>query len=94
MKNDLISELIVGAYDLHMHTAPSPFNRQLDDIQLLQQAGQAGMAGILLKSHYEPTAARAEIANRYAGSKAKAFGSLVLNWPVGGKFTLVRKYAR
>lgn len=84
MKNDLASELIHGTYDLHIHAAPSPFNRALDDMQLLRAAGEAGMAGILLKSHYEPTAARAEVANRYAGSSATAYGAIALNWPVGG----------
>lgn len=77
-------ELLRGAYDLHMHAAPSPFARALDDFGLLQEAGEAGMAGILLKSHYEPTAARAELANRHSRSSAKAYGGLVLNWPVGG----------
>lgn len=77
-------ELLYGAYDLHMHAAPSPFNRELDDQQLLREAGKAGMAGILLKSHYEPTIARAELANKYVCSTAQAFGTVALNWPVGG----------
>lgn len=81
---ECVKELLHGAYDLHMHPAPSPFNRAMDDCQLLRAAGDAGMAGILLKSHYEPTAARAELANRYSGSSAKAYGSIALNWPVGG----------
>jgi len=76
--------LLKGAYDLHMHAAPSPFARALDDFELLREAGDAGMAGIVLKSHYEPTAARAELANRHSSSGAKAYGGLVLNWPVGG----------
>ena len=36
--------LLNGAYDLHMHAAPSPFNRLMDDFSLLQEAGDAGMA--------------------------------------------------
>ena len=43
--------LLVGAYDLHMHAAPSPFNRLLDDFALVDEAGQAGMAGVLLEIH-------------------------------------------
>lgn len=78
------AELLFGAYDLHIHAAPSPFGRLMDDHKLLQQAGKAGMAGILLKSHYESTAARAELANRYANSPAAAYGAIALNWPVGG----------
>lgn len=79
-----ISELLTGAYDLHIHAAPSPFHRLMDDFELLRAAGRAKMAGILLKSHYEPTAARAELANKYAGSRTTAYGALVLNQPVGG----------
>lgn len=78
------AELLFGAYDLHIHAAPSPFGRLMDDYTLLQQAGKAGMAGILLKSHYESTAARAELANRHANSPAAAYGAIALNWPVGG----------
>ncbi len=77
-------ELLRGAYDLHIHTAPSPFDRLLDDFGLLKEAGDAGMAGIMLKSHYESTAARAQLVNTHGGSSAKAYGGIVLNWPTGG----------
>ena len=77
-------QLLQGGYDLHMHAAPSPFNRLMDDFALLEDAGRAGMGGIMLKSHYEPTAARAAIANAHCNSKAVAYGAVVLNCPVGG----------
>lgn len=83
MKAD-ISELLSGAYDLHIHAAPSPFHRLIDEFELLRSANEARMAGILIKSHYESTAARAETANKYAGASARAYGSLALNHPVGG----------
>lgn len=76
--------LLHGAYDLHMHAAPSPFHRLMDDFELLQAADAAGMAGILLKSHYESTAARAALVNAHAHAAAKAYGAVTLNWPVGG----------
>lgn len=76
--------LLQGAYDLHMHAAPSPFNRLMDDFALVDKAGQAGMAGIMLKSHYESTAARAQLVNRHGNSSAAAYGGIVLNWPAGG----------
>ena len=79
-----IAYLMQGAYDLHMHAAPSPFHRVLDDYGLLEEAGRAGMAGIMLKSHYESTIARAILANIHCASCTKAYGGLVLNWPVGG----------
>lgn len=77
-------KILHGAYDLHMHAAPSPFHRLMDDFELLQAADAAGMAGILLKSHYESTAARAALVNAHAHTAAKAYGAVVLNWPVGG----------
>jgi hypothetical protein len=76
--------LMRGAYDLHTHTVPSHFPRVMDDFALLKEADRYGMAGILLKNHYEPTAARAAIANLYADTKTNAFGGIALNWPVGG----------
>lgn len=84
MLDETVSSLLQGAYDLHMHAAPSPFHRALDDFQLLEEAGRAGMAGIMLKSHYESTAARAKLVNQHCASCTTAYGGIVLNWPVGG----------
>lgn len=87
MKNNvetIADELLVGAYDLHVHSAPSVFPRALDGFQLVKEADAAGMAGIMLKSHYEPTALRAELINSHSGCRAKLYGGLALNWPVGG----------
>ena len=83
-RKEIVERLLKGAYDLHMHAAPSPFGRAMDDYGLLQEADAAGMGGIMLKSHYESTAARAQLVNAHAGCTAKAFGGIVLNWPVGG----------
>ncbi|GHV58106.1 hypothetical protein FACS189460_5530 [Deltaproteobacteria bacterium] len=85
-KNKLTaSELLKGAYDLHTHSNPSHIPRGLDDFELAREADCRGMAGMMMKCHYEPTAARAYIANLYAGAaKTKLYGSVTLNWPVGG----------
>lgn len=80
----LADTLLNGAYNLHVHTAPSVFLRQLDGFQLVKEADQAGMAGVMLKSHYEPTGLRARLINQYSGCKTRAYGGLALNWPVGG----------
>lgn len=81
----IAQEMQVGAYDLHLHSLPSVFNRVKDGMELIREADDAGMAGLMLKSHYEPTALRAELINQYSGCKtAKAYGGLALNWPVGG----------
>ncbi len=77
--------LLEGAYDLHTHTIPSHVPRALDDMELLVEAAQYHMAGVLIKNHYEPTGARAALVNRLAKlPRTKAYGGVVLNHPVGG----------
>ena len=83
-RREQVEELLCGAYDLHVHPAPSAFSRALDDWELMQEADEAGMAGVLIKSHYGCTAARAATVNRKSGCRAKAYGGLALNWPTGG----------
>lgn len=82
--SEQISEILIGAYDLHTHSSPSAFPRALDDLQLVREADEAGMAGVMIKSHYGSTADRATIVNVGSGCSAKALGGLVLNHPVGG----------
>ena len=49
-------ELLRGGYDLHAHSFPSHVSRSVDDFELLEQAAGAGMAGVMIKNHYESTA--------------------------------------
>lgn len=85
MNPDQIHTLLEGGYDLHMHPKPSHFPRSMDDFELIEDAARHGMAGIMLKSHYECTAGRAAIANRQlAHLPTRAYGGVALNWPVGG----------
>lgn len=84
-QNQISSQLLKDGYDLHIHTIPSHVPRSLDDFELVDQATQAGMKGVLIKCHYEPTGARAALVNRRApAGSAKAFGAVALNHPVGG----------
>lgn len=48
-------ELIKGGYDLYTHPQPSHAQRTLDDFELVHEAAEAGMAGVMIKNHYEPT---------------------------------------
>lgn len=85
MEETIVSTLLAGAYDLHIHSAPSHFPRQWDDFEIVEQAAACAMAGVLLKSHYEPTGARAAMVNRrLSGLSTKAYGAVALNHPVGG----------
>ncbi len=86
MKNyhEIGLEIMNGAYDLHTHTEPSAFGRALDDFDLVIEASKYNMAGVMIKSHYEPTQSRAHLTNRKSGATTKAYGGSVLNWPNGG----------
>jgi hypothetical protein len=82
MKNPF-HPLLEGAYECHVHSAPSIFNRKQTDWELLEDAKMAKMGGIVLKSHESSTAERAFLLNGKESSP-KAFGGIVLNQHVGG----------
>ncbi|NWF55366.1 MAG: hypothetical protein HXY45_11305 [Syntrophaceae bacterium] len=75
-------DLLRGAVDFHIHSAPDVYPRILDDIEIARRAKRAGMAGVVLKSHLTITADRAQIAGRMVG--LPVFGGVALNWQVGG----------
>ncbi|PLX66671.1 MAG: hypothetical protein C0602_11420 [Denitrovibrio sp.] len=74
---------IDGAFDLHIHTKPSLFNRTLNDIDMAKHAAESGLRGILVKNHFESTVGRAELAD-YVVDGTRVFGGLVLNRFAGG----------
>ena len=76
-------ELIKGAYDLHVHSAPDILPRKMTDLEMAQRIIDSGMAGYAIKSHYFCTSERAQIVNTlYPG--CDAVGTLCLNSSVGG----------
>lgn len=77
-------ELIKGGYDLHVHPFPSHLERIQDDLEVIQAASKMGMAGIMIKNHYESTVSRTALVNRISGCPARAYGGIALNWPAGG----------
>ena len=78
-----IEECIRGAVDMHVHSAPDIIARKGNDIEFAKMARTAGMAGIVLKSHYVPTADRASLVNDIVGG-VKVIGGITLNNSVGG----------
>jgi hypothetical protein len=72
-----------GAYDLHVHAAPSIIGRKLTSIEVLKLASSEGMAGVLLLDHTHNTAMAAEILNEM-GHGTRMFGSILLDEAVGG----------
>ncbi len=76
-------ELLLGAYDTHIHIAPDVVERRIDDISLARRFGGLGMAGFVLKSHYGSTAERAAVV-RAAVPGVQVLGAVALNRAVGG----------
>lgn len=74
---------VKGFYDLHVHSAPAPFRRIGDSVDLAQWCAAEGMAGIVIKSHFESTVSKAYHAQREV-SNIKVFSGIALNRGVGG----------
>ena len=72
-----------GVIDLHAHCAPDSLPRAIDAVELAKLAQEAGMRGLVLKSHFEPTAMLA-YAVRKEVPGLEVFGGIVLNRAVGG----------
>ena len=76
-------DLIEGAADIHVHSAPDIDPRRYDDIDLAREAARAGMSALVLKSHQNSTVERAIIASKVVAG-IQVFGGLALNESVGG----------
>ncbi|HVU46269.1 MAG TPA: DUF6282 family protein [Terracidiphilus sp.] len=74
---------LAGAIDIHVHAAPDSVPRSIDAIDLARMAKARGMRGLVLKSHYEPTASLAYIVRKEVPG-IEVFGGIDLNLTVGG----------
>jgi len=72
-----------GVIDMHVHSHPDVFGRNMDDIDIAQLAKSKGMRGILLKNHISETASRAALVMKVVPG-IEVFGGVVLNKAVGG----------
>lgn len=82
----ITDRLLEGAIDLHHHGYPEisyEARTRLEDVDELSIARNAGMLGVVLKSHMFPTVGRAyHLRNQVPG--IEVFPSLTLNYSVGG----------
>ena len=72
-----------GVIDIHAHTAPDSTARSIDAIDRAKLAKQRGMRGLVLKNHYESTAALAYVVRKEVPG-IEVFGGIDLNRSVGG----------
>jgi hypothetical protein len=78
---------IKGFYDLHIHSAPAPFVRIADSADIACWCAAAGMAGIVIKSHFESTISKVHHARRAVAEdypEFRLFAGIALNRGVGG----------
>ena len=76
-------EAIQGAWDLQVHVGPDVIERRIDDLDLAKEFLSRGLKGFVLKSHYFPTAERAQVVTK-AVPGIRAYGAIALNHSVGG----------
>ena len=72
-----------GVIDIHVHSSPDSTPRSIDAIDLARLAKQRGMRGLVLKNHYESTAALAYVVREEVPG-IEIFGGIDLNLTVGG----------
>jgi Family of unknown function (DUF6282) len=72
-----------GVIDMHTHSHPDVFGRNIDDVDLARIAKARGMRGVVLKNHISETAGRAQLAMKEVPG-IEVFGGIVLNRAVGG----------
>jgi hypothetical protein len=77
------ARLVAGGWDLHVHAAPSLFERRGDVWDLAGACAAAGMAGVVLKSHHGSSVEAAALVGARVPSLA-VYGGVVLNGFVGG----------
>src|SRR5246127_5674262 len=79
----LSAQTLTGVIDIHAHHAPDSMPRSIDAIDLAKLAKSRGMRGLVLKNHYESTAALAYIVRKEVPG-IEIFGGIDLNRSVGG----------
>jgi hypothetical protein len=81
MREDL--EIMQGAVDMHIHSAPSLFPRLVDHVEAAEGAKAMGMKAVVLKEHHGYTSDRMYFVRKLV-SGIQVYGGVVLNNAVGG----------
>ena len=76
-------KMLPGVIDIHAHSDPDSVPRSIDALDLARLAKQRGMRGLVLKNHYESTAALAYTVRKEVPG-IEVFGGIDLNRTVGG----------
>ena len=74
---------LAGAIDVHVHTIPDSEPWRIDSIEMAKLARARGMRGLVLKSHWEPTATIAYLVRKEVPG-IEVFGGIDLSRAIGG----------
>jgi len=80
---DELLEILQGAVDMHIHSAPSLFPRLVDHVEAAEGAKSYGMRAVVLKEHHGYTSDRMYFVRKLV-SGIEVYGGVVLNNAVGG----------
>ncbi|MBL9200782.1 MAG: hypothetical protein JNL39_09765 [Opitutaceae bacterium] len=75
--------MLAGAVDFHCHTGPDTGPRSMNSLAAVRQLHAAGVRAVVLKHHFMPTSALAQLAREEVGG-IEVFGGVVLNRAAGG----------
>jgi hypothetical protein len=78
-----INPPLQGVIDIHVHSLPDSEPWTMDGIEVAKLAKASGMRGLVLKSHWEPTATLAYLARKEVPG-LEVFGGICLSRAVGG----------
>lgn len=79
----LVAQEVRGVIDIHVHSDPDSMPRSIDAIDAARLARSRNMRGIVLKNHYESTAALAYVVRKEVRG-IEVFGGIALNRALGG----------
>lgn len=87
-----VDELLTGSVDIHAHGGSEPFDRICLEDELIDDCMDAGMAAMVIKTWYTPSASRNAMLMKHIEKRAeekgqtplKLFGGITLNQSVGG----------
>jgi hypothetical protein len=83
LSSPFAAQSLSGVIDIHAHSGPDSIPRQIDALDLAKLAKARGMRGLVLKNHYESTAALAYVVRKEVPG-LEVFGGIDLNLSVGG----------
>src|ERR1700686_4232519 len=78
-----VNRRLEGVIDVHVHSLPDSEPWTMDGIEVAKLAKASGMRGLVLKTHWEPTATLASLTRKEVAG-LEVFGGICLSRAVGG----------